>query len=199
MYCGGNSCIAPTRICKNCGNEFARITGGTRYCSDDCREKWYRSRPSAAELVDCPVCATTHSGTNPWQICPEHWSAIFPISGALRRHHVPTHMVVALIKHPFCPIDGCGRALLEHDRTRGRINLAVDHDHTLGCHPGQHGCELCVRGLICWVCNVALHKDDRPRLHRGRATYLEAWERRGDYEPDVITPHPPPDGDPGGW
>jgi hypothetical protein len=33
----------------------------------------------------------------------------------------------------------------------------IDHDHTLGCHPGEkQACDKCRRGLLCLRCNTAL-------------------------------------------
>jgi hypothetical protein len=179
MFCGSQSCSSPVRYCRKCGEEYLAKNGNQAYCSVRCRDLYHHDREPAAAAM-CPICAQLHKGKNRWQLCSEHWAVIMPVRHALVAHKVPTSLVVGLIKHPFCPIDGCGQPLLEHDRSRGRLNLVVDHDHNLGCHPGPVGCELCVRGLICWVCNTALHKDATPRLHRGRAAYLEAWECRGE-------------------
>lgn len=36
-------------------------------------------------------------------------------------------------------------------------NLAVDHDHNVGCgHDPKQGCPQCVRGLLCSTCNKML-------------------------------------------
>lgn len=33
----------------------------------------------------------------------------------------------------------------------------IDHDHTLGCHPGaKQACDQCRRGLLCFKCNTVL-------------------------------------------
>jgi Recombination endonuclease VII len=35
--------------------------------------------------------------------------------------------------------------------------ICVDHDHSLGCHPGQkQACDRCRRGLLCVACNTSL-------------------------------------------
>jgi hypothetical protein len=128
----------------------------------------------------CPVCAVEHHGKNPWQLCPEHWKLIELVRHQLRNAHVPTPLVVALIKDPVCPIDGCEQNLFAYMPDGRRRMLTVDHDPTLGCHPGGPGCELCVRGLICHWDNLALQRDVTPRQHRGRAAYLDAWDRRGE-------------------
>jgi hypothetical protein len=66
----------------------------------------------------------------------------------------------------------CGRP----PRKDGR-RLARDHDHS--CCPGKTSCGKCVRGLLCWSCNKALHHlgDDPVRVERG-ADYLRNWPTR---------------------
>lgn len=35
--------------------------------------------------------------------------------------------------------------------------IHIDHDHTLGCHPGEkQACDRCRRGLLCHRCNIAV-------------------------------------------
>jgi len=50
--------------------------------------------------------------------------------------------------------------------------LCIDHDHS--CCPGKHGCEKCVRGVLCNDCNTILGRarDNPDRLH-ALAVYLE--------------------------
>ncbi len=49
--------------------------------------------------------------------------------------------------------------------------MNIDHDHA--CCPGSYSCGSCVRGLLCWACNVALGivKDD-PDVLKGLLAYL---------------------------
>jgi hypothetical protein len=46
--------------------------------------------------------------------------------------------------------------------------IYIDHDHTLGCHPGEKSaCDRCRRGLLCRECNTALgHIERRGELAR---------------------------------
>lgn len=49
----------------------------------------------------------------------------------------------------------------------------VDHDHR--CCPGQYSCGKCVRGLLCYHCNLGLgHFFDRGDLLLAAITYLES-------------------------
>lgn len=59
---------------------------------------------------------------------------------------------------------GGGCAICKAKPPRGVLSLQVDHDHA-HC-PGEHGCEECVRGLLCSACNAGLgnFKDDVTRL-----------------------------------
>jgi hypothetical protein len=55
-----------------------------------------------------------------------------------------------------------------------RVN--IDHDHNLGCHPGEkQACDRCRRGLLCTRCNTALgFIESRYPLAR---EYLKTWPR----------------------
>ena len=51
--------------------------------------------------------------------------------------------------------------------------IYIDHDHTLGCHPGEkEACDRCRRGLLCLRCNVAVgyieRYDDLARAYLGK-------------------------------
>lgn len=64
-------------------------------------------------------------------------------------------------EHPAC--DLCG----------ADIRLAVDHDHS--CCPGGETCGNCIRGLLCYGCNVGIgNLRDNPALLRKAAEYIEA-------------------------
>jgi len=62
----------------------------------------------------------------------------------------------------------CQRPFTEGQR------VCVDHDHNLGCHPGEKkACDKCRRGLLCVSCNTALgHIETRYALAR---PYLKRW------------------------
>ncbi|MFJ3248304.1 endonuclease VII domain-containing protein [Streptomyces sp. NPDC086782] len=52
--------------------------------------------------------------------------------------------------------------------------LAVDHDHTC-CPDAAKSCGECVRGLLCWPCNVGIgHLRDDPKILTAAAAYLAA-------------------------
>lgn len=62
-------------------------------------------------------------------------------------------------------------------RATGRTRrLAVDHDHS--CkegHPPKLGCEKCVRGLLCSVCNVFIGRmHDNPDVGNRMSRYLRS-------------------------
>jgi hypothetical protein len=53
--------------------------------------------------------------------------------------------------------------------------FCVDHDHN--CCEETSSCGDCVRGLLCWNCNIALgHLRDDPEVIRGLADYLESFD-----------------------
>jgi|GEM_PF-6267044 len=54
--------------------------------------------------------------------------------------------------------------------------LAVDHNHSCTAdHPAENACTLCVRGLLCTMCNrkIVGHLRDDPAAFRRGAEYLE--------------------------
>lgn len=52
--------------------------------------------------------------------------------------------------------------------------LAVDHDHAC-CPDPAKSCGKCVRGLLCWPCNVGIgHLRDDPKILTAAAEYLAA-------------------------
>ena len=61
----------------------------------------------------------------------------------------------------------CGTAVPKSDR-----GWHVDHDHK--CCPGERSCGLCVRGVLCATCNVALGVvNDDVELLRALIEYLD--------------------------
>lgn len=52
-----------------------------------------------------------------------------------------------------------------------RQNLTVDHDHR--CCPGAKSCGKCVRGLLCFRCNITLERVEK-NLDATKE-YLERW------------------------
>lgn len=63
------------------------------------------------------------------------------------------------------------------ERAYGKTKrLAVDHDHSCDQgHPKDKACNLCVRGLLCTMCNrkIVGHLRDDPAAFRRGADYLE--------------------------
>lgn len=44
-----------------------------------------------------------------------------------------------------------------HEPFEDGQRIHIDHDHNLGCHPGQKSaCDRCRRGLLCHKCNIAV-------------------------------------------
>ena len=61
----------------------------------------------------------------------------------------------------------CGKVPEEGERA-----LAVDHDHN--CCPGKESCGQCVRGLLCYRCNVLLgYAGDSPQVLSSAVQYLQ--------------------------
>lgn len=56
----------------------------------------------------------------------------------------------------------------------GRTSFVIDHDH--GCCPGEITCGACLRGLLCFRCNLLLGNadDDLDRLTSAMSYLLRA-------------------------
>lgn len=57
----------------------------------------------------------------------------------------------------------------------GKVSaLAVDHDHE--CCPGASSCGECIRGLLCFRCNVGIgYFYDNPTIMEKAAQYIREW------------------------
>jgi hypothetical protein len=183
-YCGGQSCIAQVRICKNpnCRRMFNRDGGGTRYCSPACRGEWHNTAALRGAIA-CSFCGVEHLGKNMWQLCPVHYGKLQSVRKRLAAHRVPLPMVIRLLRDSTCFNDGCGRDLLAAVRSvRGEttVNLRVDHDHR--CCPGAHSCGKCVKGLLCEGCNIASGwLGDSPGRAEGLARYLAGLQTGAEF------------------
>lgn len=184
-YCGGGTCTNPVRICKNldCSRpdrKFTASEGFTKFCSVECRTAVHFKRIERPQAI-CPVDGQEHRLKNRWGLCKDCVDRIRPAINTLNNHHVPTDLVVGLIKDPVCMALGCTANLLEYsyqpDYHRQRLALHVDHDHKCPiCKGAPLSCGGCVRGLVCWrhnvICGIA---EDRIDRLEGAAAYLRDW------------------------
>jgi hypothetical protein len=62
------------------------------------------------------------------------------------------------------------RCAICRDVNPGRF-WCIDHDH--GCCPGEFSCGSCIRGILCWHCNVGLgHFRDNPASLLAAVNYV---------------------------
>jgi hypothetical protein len=62
-------------------------------------------------------------------------------------------------------------AICYRDRSEFSKNFAVDHDHR--CCSSKKSCGKCIRGLICFDCNIALgHLKEDPKILQNALNYL---------------------------
>lgn len=83
-----------------------------------------------------------------------------------KKYGFTDEQVLSLFEERYCYNAGCGSV--------EKLNL--DHDHD--CCPYDRMCEKCVRGWLCWSCNIALGtlKEDVSRIS-GLADYISGGKR----------------------
>lgn len=187
-YCGGLKCTNINRVCTGCGQSFiaGKEGAGSKRCSP-CRQ-----HPDNSKIVLCAWCGCRASGSRrrkaTWPvICADCLKPLAHVVNRLKDHHVPHERGKKLIESPGCDI--CGQNLLQQhrDTTKGtlRAQLTVDHDHS--CCPGQFSCGRCIRGFLCFGCNVAVGMvKNRPEYALALHRYLEAWVPPTGIEPVTL-------------
>jgi DNA-directed RNA polymerase subunit RPC12/RpoP len=185
----------PVRTCRKCGREYVRVKGatGTKYCGRECAsaaqhrqvQGWTSTHPTSPVQYVCGACSqkfghgpdSTHNTSygQPLYLCSACTSRVKPVLNRLRMHRVAVEVIynIARTGKAECPIDG--RDLMTPQRVKGgvyRILMVVDHDHR--CCPGQVSkCGRCVRGLLCFRCNVVAGMlDEDPDTARALADHL---------------------------
>lgn len=132
------------------------------------RDRWKRQKAECADHGPDTTCA--HCRREAARKARSHAATDRIEHGKrCRRHGITPERYLELLaaQGGGCAICGC----LPENNERNR-RLHIDHDHD--CCPGPYGCAECVRGLLCYRCNVGLgaFDDDAARLSRA-ATYLE--------------------------
>lgn len=105
--------------------------------------------------ANCKVCRARRDRQDKlrrfYNITPEHYATLLEKQGGV------------------CGI--CGEEEKLRDKNDVVMSLAVDHDHS--CCPGAKTCGNCIRGLLCYRCNIAIGMlNDDERLLRNAITYL---------------------------
>lgn len=90
----------------------------------------------------------------------------------LRNQLRPYGLTVEQYQHLLADQDGrC--AICRSSEPGGRGGWNIDHDHS--CCPDKSSCGECIRGLLCWSCNLMLgNASDDPIRLRAAAEYVEA-------------------------
>lgn len=91
----------------------------------------------------------------------------------LVNHRVRSYRITADVYTEMLANQGGTCAICRRPDPSGRA-LSVDHDHEC-CPEAAKSCGKCVRGLLCWSCNVGIgHLRDDPDVLRAAAEYLMA-------------------------
>jgi len=115
--------------------------------------------PSSYSQCDFPGCERL---TRTRGLCSSH-------SYLRNRLEISTELLSKLFTDPQCSI-------CERKPTELNHSLRVDHDHSHHPERPEHGCDSCIRGLLCHGCNVGLGNFlDKPDLLQKASNYLESW------------------------
>lgn len=176
------------RLCGACGGHF-ESRGDTTLCPP-CR-KSYRERVctkcsesfwSRGALLQCPACVRSYArehGSDAKRIAARRDQRYGLKPGQYDQMMTDQNGCCASCRDPFGP-----------DRSQWPC---VDHDRTCcswNARSNQPICGECVRGILCWSCNVMLGnaKDDLKRLLLG-ADYLERSRARSISPPKTRVDH----------
>jgi uncharacterized protein YlaI len=182
------------QVCQKCGKEFTRVKGstGVKYCGRECQTsawkvqitEWAETHKGETTYL-CGACekrfAWTPEGVRSIKfglrlvLCADCAGRVRHVLNRLRSHRVPVETIYAIARtgEAECPV--CGVDIMTPQRAPGgddRILMVVDHDHR--CCPGQVSkCGKCVRGLLCFRCNVVAGMlDEDPDIARALADHL---------------------------
>jgi hypothetical protein len=107
--------------------------------------KQYASFGHCWEFGTCRECG------EPWQESYSHGVCDQCLKSPSRRHNIPRKVFEAMVE--AANINGC--AICGVMSPGGLYDTwHTDHDHK--CCPDSNSCGKCVRGLLCWRCNVGL-------------------------------------------
>jgi hypothetical protein len=153
------------------------IEGGGPYCGS--HRQQYKKHGTSTPARDCANCGSSYAfkglGLSSTRYCVD-CNVIYTRftkdtygngRKATLSHHgikVFDYFEIYTVQNGMCKI--CG-----YTEERSERALHVDHDHS--CCPGTSGCGRCIRGLLCYTCNLMLGMYES---HKGNL-YIEQFEK----------------------
>lgn len=149
-----------TKTCSKCNDSKSKTEfsvnsangDGLDYWCKDCRRAYYESRRTLKlekrKQGQCRRCWRDDSTVNNRTYCPECSSAIG------KEHRFKKYGITADQYVDLGRAQGWKCAICSNFDGDGGRKLCIDHDHS--CCPGSGSCGKCIRGLICFKCNVTL-------------------------------------------
>lgn len=156
---------------------------GTKRCSDECRTEANRRRSrdygnknrddintrrrarrnGTVSFVMCPVCETAFDTDGRRKYCSpscsqiqtrvrvKEWRAARPTMRRwAERHSISYERVLACLQSQHFNCASCKTPLVLDNPKM----VHIDHDHS--CCTGRQSCGMCIRGILCFKCNIAL-------------------------------------------
>lgn len=159
------------RTCRVCGTDktSASFYGASRECKVCHLERKRQEYAANPEIFKQRT--SRYQAANPDRVVATRRKANGTPKAAARsrRYHLKKHGLTEREYDELFLAQGECCAICRQDQP-GRF-WCVDHDHE--CCDGDTSCGQCVRGILCWHCNVALgHFRDNPRSLQAAIDYL---------------------------
>ena len=142
----GSFVVGGVRSCALCGQSFSPRRPKHIFCTDRCARIHYEDRTKTKRIVNCKVCKSSFQPNSSMHvICSEKCIAS-------NQRDIRIAKKYGLSAEAF-------RSLLNAQGGKCAIcgsseKLVVDHNHS--CCQNNQTCGKCVRGILCFHCNVAI-------------------------------------------
>lgn len=137
------------RLCSECGAEFKTRVPKHIFCSDKCQRASYKKRMAVIpKKKKCIVCGIDFMPNTPsHRICSNKCIRVRGRNSRLAANY-------GMVGDDFARLFNKQGSKCAICQTTDAKRWSVDHDHS--CCSGEKTCGKCIRGILCFNCNLAL-------------------------------------------